>query len=57
MAETIQKGWLHTRDGEKFAPETLIENVTTRSGRPYDERVREYLSSVYSSLQSEINRI
>lgn len=55
--ENIQKGWLYTRDGDKFAPETLVENVTTRSGKPYDERVREYLNSLNTSLTTKINSI
>jgi len=37
MSEIIQKGWLTTRDGEKYAPNTLIESVFTRSGIKYDE--------------------
>lgn len=37
MAEQIKKGWLYTREDEKFAPNTLVENVYTRSGTPYDE--------------------
>lgn len=55
--ENIQKGWLYTREGEKFAPETLVENVTTRSGKPYDERVREYLNTLNTSLTQKINNI
>jgi hypothetical protein len=43
MSETLHKGWLTTRDGEKYAPATLVENVYTRSGKPYDDRVREYI--------------
>lgn len=52
--EKIDQGWLYTRDGKKFAPQTLIENVATRSGKPYDERVREYLNSLHFLLMSEI---
>ena len=55
--ETIKQGWLHTREGEKFAPQTLVENVTTRSGKPYDERVREYLGSLNSSLTRKIESV
>lgn len=46
MSETLQKGWLTTRDGQKYAPATLVENVYTRSGKPYDERVREYIQGL-----------
>ena len=46
MAEQIKKGWLYTREDEKFAPNTLVENVYTRSGTPYDEQVRNYFEAV-----------
>ena len=49
MSETLQKGWLTTRDGQKYAPATLVENVYTRSGKPYDERVREYIAGLQSN--------
>lgn len=40
MSETIHKGWLTTRDGEKYAPNTLIESVFTRNGIKYDDQVK-----------------
>lgn len=46
MAEQIKKGWLYTREDDKFAPNTLVENVYTRSGTPYDEQVRNYFEAV-----------
>jgi hypothetical protein len=46
MSDTLRKGWLTTRDGELYAPATLVENVYTRSGKPYDERVREYIQGL-----------
>jgi hypothetical protein len=49
---TIQKGWLETRDGTKFAPNTLVENVYTRSGVKYDARVREYIASINSGTNT-----
>lgn len=56
MADTVQieKGWLETREGNKYAPATLIENVFTRSGKKYDERVREYIASVQSGSNATI---
>lgn len=54
MSEQIQKGWLHTREGDKFAPATLVENVFTRSGVPYDEQVRKYFASLNSENTTQI---
>lgn len=53
--ETIKKGWLLTREDQKFAPITLVENVMTRSGKLYDERVREYIASLNNKLTQDIN--
>lgn len=54
MSSTLQKGWLTTRDGQNFAPATLVENVYTRSGKPYDERVREYIQGLKSLSSTDI---
>lgn len=42
----VEKGWLYNRNGNQFAPATLIENVYTRNGVSYDERVRSYIASI-----------
>lgn len=57
MSETLHKGWLTTRDGEKYAPATLVENVYTRSGKPYDDRVREYIQSIQSGNETSLTPI
>ena len=54
---TIQKGWLETRDGDKFAPNTLVENVYTRSGVKYDVRVREYIASINSGTNTQVTAL
>jgi hypothetical protein len=35
MADKLQKGWLYTREGDRFAPATLIESVYNRNGESY----------------------
>ncbi len=57
MPEQIQKGWLHTREGNKFAPTTLIENVYTRSGFPYDDQVRKYFTSLETQNTTQFTDI
>jgi hypothetical protein len=39
----LHKGWLTTREGEKYAPATLIENVFSRNGTPYDTEIKKYV--------------
>lgn len=58
MAEqnnTLHKGWLTTRDGAKFAPATLIENVFSRDGTSYDAKIREYIRSEVSNVDGDLN--
>lgn len=59
MAESTQvkKGWLYTRENKQFAPYTLVENVYTRSGKKYDERVREYINSLTSYVKTAVAAI
>ena len=59
MTEAVQvkQGWLYTREDKQFAPYTLIENVYTRSGKKYDERVREYVKSLTSYIATEVNTV
>lgn len=57
MSENVQKGWLKSRDGDKFAPITLVENVYTRNNQPYDERVREYISALSSNNSTTLATI
>lgn len=54
MSETVHKGWLTTRDNEKFAPATIVENVFTRSGMPYDTHVRKYISQLKENIDTSI---
>lgn len=57
MAEqnnTLHKGWLTTRDGAKFAPATLIENVFSRDGTSYDAKIKEYIRSEVSSVDGDL---
>lgn len=63
MAEqsTVHRGWLTTRDGEKYAPATLISNVFAHDGTPYDTKVKQYIAQgkgeTTESLESINNRI
>lgn len=59
MAETVKvkKGWLYTRENKQFAPYTLVENVYTRSGKKYDERVREYIASLIPYIVNHETRV
>ena len=57
MSENVQKGWLNTRDGDKFAPITLVENVYTRNNQPYDERVREYIAALQKNSSTSVTSL
>lgn len=57
MSEQVKKGWLHTREGDKFVPITLVENVYGRSGTPYDTIVKQYLAALESDTTTDITDI
>ena len=57
MSEQVKKGWLHTREGDKFVPITLVENVYSRSGTPYDNIVKQYLAEWKSDNDTDITDI
>lgn len=57
MSEQVRKGWLHTRKGDKFVPITLVENVYSRSGTPYDTIVKQYLADFKSNNDTDITDI
>lgn len=57
MAEqnnTLHKGWLTTRDGAKFAPATLIENVFLRDGTSYDTKIKEYIQNEIQDVDGDL---
>ena len=50
MADTsktkVYKGWLQTREGENYAPKTVIEGVyEASSGKLYDKVIKEYIDN------------
>lgn len=55
--KTMHSGWLETRDGELFAPKTIIDNVTARDGKSYDSVIKEYISSVQGGNENSIATI
>ena len=51
MAETIHKGWLKTREEEKFAPKTFIDNVYDSTGQQYDKVIKDHINSVAQTIK------
>ena len=51
MAETIHKGWLKTREDEKFAPKTFIDNVFDSTGKQYDAVIKDHINSVAQTIK------
>lgn len=62
MAEII-KGWLKTRDLDengnpyRYAPATLVENVFTRAGVPYDSAVQGYVETLSNSINTQLTTV
>ena len=59
MAEqsTVYRGWLTTRNGDKYAPATLISNVFSDNGTPYDNTVKNYVKQAKSETTETIETV
>jgi hypothetical protein len=51
--KTMHRGWLETREGELFAPNTLAENIVNRDGSKYTDTV----SSKFRDIDNTLNAI
>lgn len=56
MSETIYTGWLQTRDGDKFAPRTLAENLYMEDGKAF---YPVFINNVnlLSNLEQKVNKL
>ena len=48
----VHKGWLKTREGEYFSPNTLSENLYSREGTKYDDVVKGYVQKAKIELET-----
>ena len=45
MSTTVKKGWLHDKNGEKFAPKTLTSQVQTSDGVLIEDKIQADISA------------
>ena len=57
MAENVHQGWLYTRDGEKFAPITLIDDVLALNGKTYKEVVNGQIKDLKTYIDTFVGTI
>lgn len=57
MAENVHQGWLYTRDGEKFAPITLIDDVLALNGKKYKEVVNGQIKDLKTYVDTFVGTI
>jgi uncharacterized protein YlxW (UPF0749 family) len=50
--EIIHKGWLFTRDNDKFAPFTLADNILTKEGQSFKLKIESRLLSLEKTAQN-----
>ena len=54
MSTTVKTGWLNDKNGDKFAPKTLISQVQTNDGTLLEEKIQnEYaqITDVYTKTE------
>ena len=56
MAEKkFHKGWLYERDGVKFAPYTLKENIIERDGTKWGENIGNNINALSDAIDDILN--
>lgn len=55
--ESIHQGWLYARDGKKFAPMTLIDDVYAMNGQKYKSVVDNKISGVETSFNTALSTV
>lgn len=55
--ESIHQGWLYARDGKKFAPMTLIDDVYAMNGKKYKDIVTQQINNVTTMQNTSLTSI
>ena len=55
--ESIHQGWLYARDGKKFAPITLIDDVYAMNGKKYKDVVTQQINNVTTAQNTSLTSI
>ena len=48
----VHKGWLKTREGDYFSPNTLAESLYSKEGTKYDDVVKGYVQNAKIELET-----
>jgi hypothetical protein len=57
MSTTVKTGWLHDKNGDKFAPKTLTSQVQTSDGILIEDKIQTDLDTVKQEILDEIGDI
>ena len=57
MSTTVKTGWLNDKNGDKFAPKTLISQVQTSDGILIEDKIQTDLDTVKQEILDEIGDI
>ena len=52
MSTTVKTGWLEDKNGNKFAPKTLLSQVQTNDGVLLEDKIQADLDSVIANASS-----
>lgn len=50
MSTTVKTGWLNDKNGDKFAPKTLISQVQTSDGILIEDKIQTDLDAVKQEI-------
>lgn len=55
MATTVKTGWLHDKNGDKFAPKTLTSQVQTSDGTSLEEKIQADLDAAKEEILNNVS--
>ena len=54
MATTVKTGWLHDKNGDKFAPKTLTSQVQTSDGTLLEDKIQADLDAAKTEILANV---
>lgn len=57
MATTVKTGWLHDKNGDKFAPKTLTSQVQTSDGILIEDKIQTDLDAAKQEILESVSNV
>jgi hypothetical protein len=55
MSTTVKTGWLKDKNGDKFAPKTLLSQVQTNDGTPLEDKLQQDIADAVANVEIAVD--